>query len=263
MIGYDLRYLPLAIGDFTDFMQVGLLYGDPDIAFFYDPKNPTGGEPRLSHINIRNFHSVIEDYKCLADKVIPNTNYDWPTPDLRGKYLFYEIYNNIFVDGVKPLRFKSAEWAESFMKEHSVRYCVQLRKSKNVHSSNRDTDYGVWLEFFRRSKEKFLLLGETDATCRLENTIIAKDFKTSIEQDLALAAAADVFMGTPSGMAGAVLFNDKPYKIFRPNLNPARCQVYTVYRGIGRWAWAKDNQDYLVGPETVERIEREFAKCVR
>lgn len=255
MIGYDLRYLPLAIGDFVDFMQVGLLRGDPDIGIFYDKNNPSAGDPRLTNINIAPFLS-------LTDKVIcEHQDYDWPTPDLMGRYLFYHIYNNIFVDGVKPLRFKSASWAEHFMKEHGIKYCVQLRKSKHTFSANRDSIYGVWMEFFRRSKEKFLLIGETDDSCRLENTIIAKDFKTSIEQDLALAAASDVFMGTSSGMSGAVLFNDKPYKIFKSTLNPSRCHIYTIYRGVGKFAWAKENQDYIVGPETVDRIETEFAKC--
>jgi len=116
MIGYDLRYLPLAIGDFTDYMEVGVLRGDPDIAFYFDPENPAAGEPRLRHVTRKNFADVIKPFMSLTDKLFCDRfDYDWPTANLRGNYLFYHIYNKIFSQGVKPLRFKSADWAEQFM----------------------------------------------------------------------------------------------------------------------------------------------------
>lgn len=266
VIVYDLSTQPLSIGDFITYMEMGELLGDRDLAYLYNPDNPTLGDPALSHINRHNFQEHFRPFMSLCDKVFTSEPaYDWPPPSLRKEYVFYHVYNNIFRKGVKPIRFKSADWAEKFMAEHKVKFCVQLRNNRHPQNARRNSNYAAWKQFFKRTNRRFLLIGETDDECRMDNTIIAKDYGTTIEQDLALAQAADVFMGPPSGPSGAVIFNDKPYRLFNMTLSPQRCSAYKIDSGRdgrGGFVWRKKNQDTLTGPENVEIIEMEFAQCL-
>ncbi len=261
MILYDLRYQPLSIGDFINYMEIGELLADADLAYYYNPEKPTAGDPGLSHISRDNFHEFFEPFRCLTDKILVDEPDEyWPPPHLRGRYLFYHIYNEMFLDGVKPLKFKSVGWAADFLKEHDAKYCVQLRKNPFPNNCGRNSDYDVWYDFLRNRGERFVLIGETEPRFRMDNTVIAKDYSTTVEQDLAIAAACDVYMGPPSGPSGAVIFNDKPYRLFNMVLNPARCMTYKVDGRRGKFAWAKDEQGCTLGAPSAEFIADEFER---
>lgn len=262
MIVYDLRTQPMAIGEFLSFMEVGVLRDDPDIAFSYDPLDPLRGDPALRHyVKPHAFQAHFKPFLSLTDKVLLYPGqYDWPPLEISTRPMFRHIYSEIFTQGVKPLTMKSRAWADAFMREHDVRYCVHLRHNPYHNNSSRNSPRDVWLDFFNQRKERFVLIGETDF--RLKNTILAKDYGTTLEQDLALVEAADVFMGPPSGPSSMAVFNKKPYRIFNMTLPDGYIKSYTVTDNVGRFTFATDNQTCLRGRETVAIINREFDQCL-
>lgn len=261
MICYDLRYQPLSIGDFVDYMEWSHILGE-ELCYSYDPENPTIGDPGLRHINKWNFAQYFEPFKSLCDVVYTHKiKYQYPTVDNRF-YQFYNLYNNVFSQGVKPLPFKSDAWAKAFLLEHGVKYCIQIRVNPHANNNKRNTPVPIWRSFVKKRPERFLMLGEC-AGFRGHNTVIAKDFGTTIEQDLALAAACDVYLGPPSGPAGAVIFNDKPYRIFNATVKAPRCSAVVEDGCNARWKWAKHNQVMTRGIEDLYLIEREFEACLK
>lgn len=91
-----------------------------------------------------------------------------------------------------------------------------------LRPDNRNAPIEAWVEFFSRSADahdaKFILIGavgEIDDRFRdLPNVLIAKDFGTSLEEDLALAHCPYLFLGTSSGPACMAIFSDTPYVVF-------------------------------------------------
>ena len=264
MIVYDLRTQPMAVGEFLSVMEMGAILGDDDIAFSYDPRDPTRGDPKLDHVTKDNFQRYFKPFLSLTHGkvVIDAGDYDWPTPEIRDKPLFHHLYNEVFTKQTKPLSFRSRAWADAFLLEHEAPYIIHLRLNPFFNNARRNSDYQTWLSFLKKRKERFVLIGEVMPEFRLDNTVIAKDYKTTTEQEMALVEAADVFLGPPSGPSSVAVFNRKPYRIFNATLRNDEVKSYRINNGIGRFQWATWNQKCMLGKASVDQIEREFNKCL-
>lgn len=102
----------------------------------------------------------------------------------------------------------------------------------------------------------FVMIGEKeeiDPRFRgFSNVLIAKDYSTTIEQDLALIQAGIMFLGTTSGPATMALFSDKPYVIYG---------FQTVYEKLEtgqQMPWATLLQKLVWGQETTEKLITDF-----
>lgn len=263
MIVYDLRTQPLSIGDFLNYMEVGEIIGDRDLAFSYDPANPVIRSPAFAHINAGNFMQHFAPYLSFTDKVFTKRAYgEWPPARHRNEYVHYYIHNEVLKNGIKPLTMKSLPWAQEFLKAHDAKYVIQVRN--NSRTTNRNSNWMAWVQFLRRRKENFVLIGspaEARDELRLPNVIVAKDHKTTMEQDMALVEAADVFMGASSGPATVAIFNHKPYRVFNTNVSHGWVDGYVMEGVRGRFRFAVGNQVMIKGAESADLIEKEFEEC--
>ena len=125
-----------------------------------------------------------------------------------------------------------------------------------------------WLEFFDHCRDRYPVkfvvvcsLSEVDDRLRqYQNVLIAKDFHTSIEQELALIHEAAIHMGSSSGMATMAEFNAKPYLIVNTDMDPDRYKGTIREGSFLRFFFASSFQRFSVGQETAEILIKEFAR---
>jgi hypothetical protein len=104
-------------------------------------------------------------------------------------------------------------------------------------------------------------LAEVDDRLRqFPNVIIAKDYHTSIEQELALIQTAVFHMGAPSGLVSMAVFNSKPYLVVKWNIVPHHYRALVREDGFLRLCFAHPQQRCAVGVETPELLITEFAR---
>jgi len=121
---------------------------------------------------------------------------------------------------------RDMSWAKWFYKIHlgknSVPVTLSLRRS--LTPDERNADPGVWMNFLDRCKESFpevvfVTVGLREETLEglrnRPNVLIAKDFGTSILEDMALIRNSLLYMGTNSGINTIAQFSDLPYIIFQ------------------------------------------------
>ena len=155
----------------------------------------------------------------------------WPRADdfAIGEYLSPVVFNNLLRDfyaefgrvpqlGCRPFLL---DWASSFYAAHvqpRVPITVNLRNNLqwDVH---RNSHLDAWLEFFADCELRYrctfvVICAKSEVDDRLRhcaNVIIAKDYDTSIEQDLALIHSSAMHLGANSGPATMAWFGLKPY----------------------------------------------------
>jgi hypothetical protein len=246
-------------------MEVGQVIGDTDIAFCYNPSSPVIRSPAFAHINAGNFMQHFAPYLSFTDKVFTKRVIgDWPPARHRNEYVHYYIHNEVLKNGIKPLTMKSFPWAQQFLKTHEAKYVIQVRN--NSRTTNRNSNWMAWVSFLRRRSERFVLIGnkgEIRDELRLPNVIVAKDFDTTMEQDMALVEAADVFMGASSGPATVAIFNSKPYRVFNTNVCHGFVDGYVMDGGRGHFRFSVENQVMIKGAESADLIEKEFEECCK
>ncbi|MGH8500497.1 MAG: hypothetical protein ACRERV_17050, partial [Methylococcales bacterium] len=160
-------------------------------------------------------------------------------------------------------------WAKHFIKEHApsaMPVTIQLRHNKVIPARN--SDYDAWIAFFEyfadRYPVKFIVIcahSEVDPRLRqMENVVVAKDYCTSVEQDLALIEAARMHMGASSGPGTMVQFSSKPYCIFNweTHLNLIKGFVQDEHRY--RFFFSTPYQNWIYGKETADLLIAEFKR---
>ena len=221
-----------------------------DMCFVCNPESPTRFDrPEISSYNYNHhLNSLVplvqvnpylgslfmfDSYEHLEKFVSDNIDryHVWPPGNeyankvmsYRRNWKFVEKFynNNDFIPHLYCRPF-IANWAKSFMKKHvfpHVAVTVQLRNNKRKKGeSNAPIDQ--WVKFFNHCAERFPVkfvvicdYEEIDDRYReLSNVIVAKDFHTTVEQDMALIQAAAMFMGGSGPLVMAV-FSDMPYLI--------------------------------------------------
>lgn len=193
-----------------------------------------------------------------------------------GKNIKYRIFNEILYDyarerGRLPVyhsRPVMASWARQFCADNvlpDVLVTINIRNNPRW-GSDRNLNVDVWLKFLGscrgRYPVRFVIVcakEEVDVRLRaLDHVMIAKDFETNVEQDVALIDIAAFHMGASSGVCSKAMFGDAPYCIVRTDVQPASFRGMSVEDGHLRFFGARVDQRFWTGSETLELLTLEF-----
>ena len=271
-----------------------------DFALVYNPAHPAVPDPVLSSITEDNclFHlasilPVAQVNQRLGSLFLFNShdhlerfvadNMDrylvWPSAGtyLSREYLLGRIFNEIFAryyrknNRLPPLysRHSMLSWSFKFMHKHvfpSLPVTVQLRR--NSINPGRNSNYDVWLEFFASCNErypaKFIIIGaESEMDERFKqypNVLMAKDFCTSVELDLALINSAAVHMGAASGPGAMAYFSSTPFLLCNAPIETLLNLGYIQNGNFTQAFFSNSAQQITVIPETLDMLNEEFEK---
>ena len=186
-------------------------------------------------------------------------------------YKHYKAHGSIPHLSCRPLL---QDWASAFYQEHvypRVPVSVNIRNNQ-AFQMHRNVHLESWLEFFdhceARYPAKFVIIcARTEVDDRLRrcaNVIIAKDYQTGIEQDLALIQGSAAHLGVDSGPACMAIFSDKPYLAVNTAMKPGYFSNPEIFQhdndGLWKFAFAGPLQRFAAGAETAELLIREFAR---
>lgn len=224
------------------------------------------------------FNSHLHLQRFIADNA--DLYQTWPPAwqFAEANYLNYTVFNDLlhsyytkygFIPHLSCRQFLT-DWAQAFYQEHiypQVPVTVQVRNNKTF-GTHRNLRLDCWLKFFHHCEERYpvkfvIICARAEVDDRLRhcpNVLIAKDYHTSIEQDLALIHTAAIHMGASSGPAAMAIFNAKPYLIVNTDLVPhLYCDMIREDRFL-RFPFADPLQRFALGPESTELLIAEFAK---
>ncbi len=161
-------------------------------------------------------------------------------------------------------------WANSFylhyLPGNTVPVVLSLRQPLNIVKSIRNADPRVWFAFIDRCKVVyddivFVVVGTREEIFQglreRSNVIIARDYGTSIIENLALIKSSYCYLGTTSGPTVIALFSNLPYLLFQwPEI-----EKYGLSEG-NNFSFATDNQKVFSTdvPVTHELLFNEFSK---
>lgn len=264
-----------------------------DFCFVCNPKNPTGDYPGITSENfytklptlvstvyinphIGNFF-IFDSNKDLEKFVCDNIEKYYVWPDFK-KYIAkhypdrdnFDFIQKFYIDNgfIPKLDFRkySLKWAHSFYKQNifpKFPVVIQIRNNQLINP-HRNAKLDEWLKFFKKANKKFkevkfILIGskkEIDKRFKkLPNVVVAKDYETTIEQDLILSATSLMFLGSISGPNAVVLFSKKPYLFF----GQTKMGNETIPYGKN-YAFATENQITNWQPETEKQIMEQFSE---
>ena len=166
------------------------------------------------------------------------------------------------------------DWAKGFYREHvhpQVPVTVNIRNNKAWHL-HRNSQLDCWIEFFQhcetRYPAKFVIIcarSEIDDRLRTcANVLIAKDYHTGVEQDMALIHTSAMHMGAGSGPATMAWFNSKPYLMVNTLYKTGEFfehpdMIQKESSNIQRFWFAGPLQRVANGIESADLLIREFA----
>lgn len=194
------------------------------------------------------------------------------------EYLYYVVVNDLLYNFHKEhgwiphmtCRPFLADWAESFYQKHvypNVPVTVNIRNNKDF-AAHRNVALESWMEFFRSCEKKYpakfiIICSRAEVDDRLRqfsNVIIAKDYHTGIEQDLALIQTATMHLGAPSGPAQIAIFGSKPFLIVQADLNLELHHCLIQEGRFLRYTFASPMQRFALGECTTDLLVTEFAR---
>jgi hypothetical protein len=235
--------------------------------------------PHLGSLFLFNSHQRLERF--IADSL--DLYQVWPSGWRFGSrdYLYYEIFNDLLYNHYRahgsvpklPCRPFLLQWALAYYHKHvhpDVPITVNIRNNP-AFQTHRNSRLDAWLEFFRhceaRYPARFILIcarSEIDERFRqCRNVIIAKDYHTGIEEDLALIHASAAHMGAGSGPVTLAWFSDKPYLMVNTVYGPGYFAHPDMIRREGsvqRFWFAGPSQRITGEPETAQVLVEEFAR---
>ncbi len=176
---------------------------------------------------------------------------------------FYKTHN--YIPG-PPMKQQFLDWANYFFKKNSgnrIPIVIQWRNDKHeVDGYFRNTRADAWIDFIDYCAENhsevlfFIICTKNEIDRRLssrKNVIFAKDFNTTIAQDLALILEACMYIGPFSGPMNMAMFSDVPYMIV--NFQPFPDQSIEPNKNL---IFAKPLQRLIWRPETAQILIDEF-----
>jgi hypothetical protein len=235
---------------------------------------------KLGSLFVFNSHAHLQRYiNDNADRY-----HVWPSGWLIAtrEYLSPIIFNDLLYSHYKEhgsipylsCRQFLKDWAEDFYRRNvcpKVPVTVNLRNNKGWHL-HRNSTIDCWIEFFQhcesRYPAKFVVIcarAEIDDRLRdCSNVILAKDYHTGVEQDMALIHTSAMHMGAGSGPATMAWFNNKPYLMVNTTYKIGEFferpgMIRQEERDIQRFWFAGPLQRVANGTETAELLIREFA----
>jgi hypothetical protein len=229
---------------------------------------------KIGSILIFNSHSQLEQYIAGSGKYYKV----WPNAlkYAGNDYLYYAAFNDIFFEYSKKYghlpnilcRNFLIEWTNDFFINNvinKVPVTVNLRNNK-LFSLSRNSNIECWIEFFVYCQKKYpvkfiVICASTEVDIRmrgLDNVIIAKDFYTGIEQDLALINTSAVHMGASSGPFSMAWYNEKPYLMFSWNADVSKNKCIIKEGDYYRFSFSHSYQRMFKEPETMPLMVKQF-----
>lgn len=175
------------------------------------------------------FNSHDQVTRLIADS--SDIYHVWPSGLQVGtrQYLTSVVFNDLLVDHFREhgsipqlsCRTYLKQWAAQFYREKvspKVAVTVNLRNNKGWDIC-RNSHMESWLALFQFCETRYpvifvILCARSEIDDRLRgcrNVIIAKDYQTSVEQDMALIHMSAMHMGAGSGPATMAILGKKPY----------------------------------------------------
>ncbi len=271
-----------------------------DVCVVYDPQKPVVSDPAFAAITRESFlvhlatilpaaavnpHLgslfLFDSHRQLEAHIADNAGAYFVWPSLAQyasrEYLFYHCYNELLPafhaqHGFLPTlrsRPAAATWAKRFLEQHAgtaVPVTIQLRR--NPANPARDSNMDAWLGLFRtcadRYAAKFIVVcarSEVDPALRgLPNVTLAKDYCTTLEEDLALIEAGGLHMGASSGPGTMAEFSSKPFCLFNCGLRIDSVRGFVQESHRHRFWFSTRWQSWIFGPETEELLLAEFQR---
>ena len=271
-----------------------------DFALVFNPVKPAASDPSFSNIteenclfNIASILPVAQVNPYLGSLFLFNSHaqlehfvasnhkryHFWPPAGCYAtkEYMYYHIFNRLLYDYHKKhnsiptltSRQNMLSWARLFVEGNvlpSVPVTVQLRR--NAINTARNSNYDAWIEFFQycetRYPARFIIIcskSEIDERFRkLSNVVIAKDFHTDIEQDLALINFSPVHMGASAGPGIIAIFSSKPYLLIKTDVQPLLDTGFTIHGNFMQSFFSGPDQKITICGETTELLRTEFEK---
>ena len=165
---------------------------------------------------------------------------------------------------------RDSSWAywfyQNYLPKDTVPVVLSLRRPYSMLERIRNADPKVWLAFIDKCKEVYKDIIFVIVGLRIEvfqglrersNVVIAKDYGTSIIEDLALIRSSYCYLCTASGPASIAIFSDLPYLIFQQ----PEIERYGLSEGKN-FDFATENQKLFSTnvPVTPELLYNEFSK---
>lgn len=158
----------------------------------------------------------------LRQHLAETYNYHGDVPHLNEIQEFYRTHGYIPYLRIGE---RDSSWARYFYLNHLPEKTVPVTLTLRLTGfDERNANPSVWLSFIDKCKIEFPEVIFVVAGLREEgfddlrkrsNLIIAKNFGTSLIEDLALIRTSLMYMGTTSGVNTIALFSDIPYLIFQ------------------------------------------------
>lgn len=229
---------------------------------------------KLGSVLIFNSHFQLEQYIAANGKYY----HIWPNAfEYSGKdYMYYSTFNDIFYNhniryGHLPTlicRDFLIKWAKDFYTTNipnQVPITINLRNN-HIFGQDRNSKIECWLDFFDycdgRYNAKFIIIcafSEIDSRIRKHrNVIIAKDFYTGIEQDLALINTSAIHMGAASGPISMAWYGERPYLMFSWDADISKNRSIVVEDGYYRFNFSYPYQRMYKQAENLDLLKKEF-----
>jgi hypothetical protein len=239
--------------------------------------------PRIGSLFVFNSKAALESY--VAEKIDEYLTI-WPS-SLNygtGKYLNLLAFNTVLYNFFKKYTYIPSlssspplkSWALSFIHQNiypKVPITINIRNNP-MWDGRRNSRIPEWVNFFRYTEKAypnamFIVIcatKEIPEDCRsLSNVIIAKDFSTELDQELALIELSAAHLGTNSGPAAMAYFNKNPYFIFSLPIDGIEHDSFSRYDmlvhlkdNIFKFWFASDSQKFSSHPEDMEALISAF-----
>lgn len=212
----------------------------------------------------------------------------WPTgwkAIFTKEYLYYSVFEEVLLPyfertGAVPsltCRPHFNEWAKQFFKDNAnsnIPVTVNIRNNP-YHQKERNLNLEEWIQFFKDCEHIYPIVffvicakSEIDDRLRgLSNVVIAKDFDTNLELELALISCSAFHMGAPSGPVMMAVFGDNPYFIVRGELHLQHFTNPKIAKfdqdGSQRFFFSKIGQKFMSGAESSDMLMKNFLEMLK
>lgn len=183
------------------------------------------------------------------------------------------LYEKYSVMPDLEIRKSLSQWAADFIiqkGEGRIAIAVQIR---NTHSYNlsRNSNMAAWLELFEYSEKSlpvtfFVICAASEIDDRLrsrKNVVVAKDYRTTVDQDMALVKECSAFLGVSSGPGTIAFFGRKPYSIVNAHIMEGMLPHLKKEEWGYSFVYATENQRIIAsGTEHFELLVKELEMLV-
>lgn len=228
---------------------------------------------------------VFDSYQGLRQFVSNNMDkyFLWPTIEQleNREYNYYDIFYKLHEyymkhKAIPQFSFNKTltEWSELFFQKNvfpDLPVTINVRNNRE-YDHHRNSDIGALVDFFQYCNNKYAVkfiiicsYSEIDDRLRMcPNVIIAKDFNTGVEHDLAIIYHSAFHLGVSSGIGAVSVVGNKPYSFFKSdmliNLNSYKGALIHESDGSLRFSFASRLQRFLAEKDSQEMLIKEFER---